>query len=419
MRCRGIRGATTAEGNTEAEIVSATKTLLSRLIESNQIAVEDIASVFFTVTDDLDAAYPARAARDLGWNDAALLCAREIAAPESVSRCIRVLIHVNTERSQREMRHVYLRDATRLRPDRAQPVAVTGEAGGASLGVVAIVGLGLIGASIGLALLARHHVDTVRGFDADSRVSARAVERGAITQACGSLEEAVRKADVVILATPVMALRELLPRVGEAAPARALITDVGSTKRLVGAWAAARLPHPERYVGGHPMAGSERSGVDAASAELFAGRPWLLTPNAGTNEEALRQARALMQAVGAQPMELGAVQHDAAVSLVSHLPLVTATALTLAVTGQAGWREASMFAAGGFRDTTRVASGDPRMARDICLTNREALLTQIDALQATLSELRAQVAASDPAVEGIFAQAKAARDDWTDGRARI
>lgn len=419
LLCRGIRGATTAEGNTEAEIVSATKTLLSRLIESNQIAVEDIASVFFTVTDDLDAAYPARAARDLGWNDAALLCAREIAAPESVSRCIRVLIHVNTERPQREMRHVYLRDATRLRPDRAKPAAGTDEVGCAPLGRVAIVGLGLIGASIGLALLARRHAQGVRGFDTDPRVRARAVQRGAITEAYGSLGEAVREADVVILAAPVMALRDLLPRVGEAAPATALITDVGSTKRLVGAWAEATLSHPERFVGGHPMAGSERSGVDAASVDLFAGRPWLLTPNVGTDGEALRVARALVQAVGAQPMEMDAAQHDAAVSLVSHLPLVTATALTLAVTGQADWHEVSAFAAGGFRDTTRVASGDPRMARDICLTNSEALLTQIDALQATLTELRALVAARDPAIEGLFAQAKAARDDWTRGGNRV
>lgn len=416
MRCRGIRGATTAEGNTEGEIVSATKTLLLRLIESNQIAVDEIASVFFTVTDDLDAAYPARAARELGWADTALLCAREIAVPQSVPRCIRVLMHVNTDQSQREMRHVYLRDATRLRPDRAERTSASALTSTPPLGQIAIVGLGLIGASIGLALLARRQAGVVRGYDANPEVSARALERGAITEACGSVKDTVRGADVVVLATPVLALRDLLPAVGKAAPERAVITDVGSTKRMVGEWAQATLARPERFIGGHPMTGSERSGVDAATAELFAGSPWLLTPSLETTGEALRQARALAEAVGARPIEMDAAQHDAAVSLVSHLPLVAATAVTLAISRQERWSEASAFAAGGFRDTTRVASGDPRMARDICLTNREELLAQMDALQEALNELRAHIAASDPAIEALFARAKAARDDWARAR---
>lgn len=122
--CRGIRGATTAEANTREAILSATRELLERIITRNDIREEDVASAFFTVSDDLDAEYPALAARQLGWLDAALLCAREIPVRgQPVTRCIRVLLHVNTERSAKEIRHVYLRDAVALRPNRADTVA--------------------------------------------------------------------------------------------------------------------------------------------------------------------------------------------------------------------------------------------------------------------------------------------------------
>src|SRR5262245_50862193 len=119
MRCRGIRGATTATENSLEAILTATRELLALLVARNAVAVEEVTSAFFTVTDDLDAAYPALAARELGWRDVALLCAREIPVPGGVGRCIRVLLHVNTERAQSELRHVYLRDAVRLRPELA------------------------------------------------------------------------------------------------------------------------------------------------------------------------------------------------------------------------------------------------------------------------------------------------------------
>lgn len=121
--CRGIRGATTATGNTQEEILSATRELLERIIVRNGVREEDVASVFFTVSEDLDAEYPALAARQLGWVDAALLCAREIPVrKQTVTRCIRVLMHVNTERAAKEIRHVYLRESVALRPTRADPL---------------------------------------------------------------------------------------------------------------------------------------------------------------------------------------------------------------------------------------------------------------------------------------------------------
>ena len=115
--CRGIRGATTAAANTEQAILAATRELLEALVARNDVPVEDIASAFFTVTDDLDAVHPARAARQLGWGQVALLCAREIPVPGSLPRCVRVLLHVNTEKTPAELRHVYLRGAGALRPE--------------------------------------------------------------------------------------------------------------------------------------------------------------------------------------------------------------------------------------------------------------------------------------------------------------
>ena len=116
MRCRGIRGATTVAENTSEAILAATRELLGALVAHNTLEVDEITSVFFTVTDDLDAAYPALAARQAGWEQVALLCAREIPVPGGLARCIRVLLHVNTERTQEQMRHVYLREAVMLRP---------------------------------------------------------------------------------------------------------------------------------------------------------------------------------------------------------------------------------------------------------------------------------------------------------------
>ncbi len=123
LRCYGIRGATTVAENSREAILAATRELLELIVARNEIAVEDVSSAFFTVTDDLDAEHPALAARQIGWEQVALLCSREIPVPGSLGMCIRVLVHVNTEKSQAELRHVYLRDAARLRPGFADGAA--------------------------------------------------------------------------------------------------------------------------------------------------------------------------------------------------------------------------------------------------------------------------------------------------------
>src|SRR5262249_19103295 len=197
---------------------------------------------------------------------------------------------------------------------------------------VAILGLGLMGASLGLALRASGLAETVAGYDAAAGVAQRAYKRGAVDAAHATVAASVAGAELVVLAAPVLALRELLLALaGHVAP-NAVITDVGSTKAQVVAWAEELLPEPERFVGGHPMTGRERSGVEAADPGLYRGCVWCLTPTGHTAETALRRVEGLVTALDASSCMLEPAQHDAAVAAVSHLPLVAAAALTLTAT---------------------------------------------------------------------------------------
>ncbi|MBF6589919.1 MAG: prephenate dehydrogenase/arogenate dehydrogenase family protein [Ktedonobacterales bacterium] len=280
-------------------------------------------------------------------------------------------------------------------------------------GRVAILGLGLMGASLGLALRthapARH---SIAGYDAAPGVAARARALGAVDTPCQAVAEAVAGANLVVLAAPVLALRELLAAIAPHLAAGAVVTDLGSVKAAVVAWAEELLPDASRFVGGHPMTGRECSGVAAADPTLYRGHTWCLTPTARTAPLALRRVQAMARRVGARPRVLDATRHDAAVAAISHLPLLAAAALALTASADPDWPEARRLAAGGFHDTTRVASGDPRMARDICLTNTQPVLACLDRYLATLQALRARVAAGDASIETCFAQAKRARDAW-------
>jgi prephenate dehydrogenase len=408
VRCRGLRGATTARENSPAAILAATRELLERLVARNDLDVSDIASAFFTVSDDLDAAYPALAARELGWNEVALLCAREIPVPGGVARCIRVLLHINTTKGQGDLRHVYLHEAAALRPGFADsPPSET-----PIVGRVAIIGLGLMGASLGMALREQRIADGVVGYDAAPGVSARAQERGAVDCACVSVAEAAVGSALVVLATPLLAMRDLLSEIASLLAPETVITDLGSAKASVVSWTDALLPAPGQYVGGHPMAGSEQSGVEAARPDLYQRATWLLTPTPRTSPATLQTVERIVAALGAHPARLTPEQHDRAIALASHLPLIAASALTLTVAQSPDAADALTIAAGGFRDTTRVASGSPRMARDICLTNTAPLLAALDAYLGALQTLREQIAARDPTIEAAFTAARDARNGW-------
>lgn len=281
---------------------------------------------------------------------------------------------------------------------------------------VAILGLGLMGGSLALALRDAGVVEQIAGYDRTPATAIHARERGMVDQACFSVAEAVTDADLIVLATPVLAERALLEQAAPHLRAGAIVSDLGSTKRVVVGWAGELLPTVARFVGGHPMAGRELSGLDASDATLYRGAVWCLTPTPQADPEAVHRLSSLITALGASPLLLDPERHDRLIAGVSHLPILVAAGLVRTLASDAGWADLLPLAAGGFRDTTRVASGDPRMARDICLTNRDEILLWLDAYLATLHELRDVVAAAGvddgATIETFFGEARTAREDW-------
>ena len=273
---------------------------------------------------------------------------------------------------------------------------------------LAIVGTGLIGTSAAMAA-ARAGI-SVRAYDADPVVLGRAGAQAGF-EAAASLEECVSGADVVLVCTPLPAIAETAARALAASPG-AVVTDVGSVKagvvrgveRLAGDVAA-------RFVGGHPMGGSERSGPDHASASVLDGVVWVLTPTARTDPRALARVRALVGRLGAQAVEMEAARHDRLVAVVSHLPQVASTALMgLAAAEEADEPQILLLAAGGFRDLTRLAASNPALWSSILLANREAIAEAIDLYRERLRFLRELVVQGrGPEVERAFEEAKRAR----------
>lgn len=272
---------------------------------------------------------------------------------------------------------------------------------------VAILGLGLIGGSLGLALKRSVSPPVVVGWDRDAATLALAHNSGAIDYAAGDPTEAVANAELVVAAVPVLAVRDIFAAIAAALPRHAVVTDVASTKVAVCGWAAELLPAV--FVGGHPMAGSERSGIANARADLFAGATYCLTPEATTPPSAVTRVTTLVEAVGARPHLLSPAAHDRAVAAVSHLPFLLSTALVDVTARSPEWELFRSVAATGFRDVSRLASGDPRMHRDICLTNAAEIRPW---LVETARELEALAAELDDeaALQRRFEIAKAIRD---------
>lgn len=277
---------------------------------------------------------------------------------------------------------------------------------------VAIVGLGLIGGSMGLALHKAKAAQHIAGYDLGRGVSDRARKVGAIDQPYSSLADAVRGAELVILATPVGAMRSLLQNVADALTPGAVVTDVASTKVQVISWAEEFLPGTVAFVGGHPMTGKEISGVEAADASLFQGRVYCLTPTARTRPAAINKVAQLVETIGARVRFLEPAEHDGQVAGVSHLPFLASIALVNTVAGSSGWGDASVLASNGFRDVSRLAAGNPEMYRDICLTNSEAVVRWLDEYIATLSSMRSRIAEHDKALNEVFATAQQLRLQW-------
>ncbi|HEX6230454.1 MAG TPA: prephenate dehydrogenase [Actinomycetota bacterium] len=274
---------------------------------------------------------------------------------------------------------------------------------------VAVVGTGLIGTSIAMA--ASRAGDQVRGFDVDADVLARAAERSALTPAA-SLQECVRGATLVFVCTPIPVLPALVAQALRLAPG-AVVSDVGSVKSPVMREVAGAAPRVDvaRYVGGHPMGGSERSGPEHGSPSVLDGIVWVLTPAPGTADGAAERIESWVAKVGARPIRMDPERHDRLVAVVSHLPQVASTALMgLAATEEAGEPEILLLAAGGFRDLTRLAASNPHLWSDILLANRDAVARAIDLYMERLRGLRDRVLAEDAReVEAAFGAAKEAR----------
>ncbi len=277
---------------------------------------------------------------------------------------------------------------------------------------VAIVGLGLIGGSIGLALHKAKAAQQVVGYDLGKGISNQARKIGAIDEPYSTLADAVRGAELIILATPVGAMRSLLQDIATTATPGAVVTDVASTKAQIISWAEEFLPASVAFVGGHPMTGKELSGVESADADLFQGRIYCLTPTARTRPVAINKVSILIEALGARVRFLEPAEHDGQVAGISHLPFVASVALMKTVAEGPAWGDAAMLAAGGFRDMSRLSAGNPEMYRDICLTNSEALTRWLNEYITTLSELRDRIAAHDRSLAETFARAQQLRLQW-------
>jgi prephenate dehydrogenase len=262
---------------------------------------------------------------------------------------------------------------------------------------VAIIGTGLIGTSLGLALQQMHEVDDVVGYDRDTDRLSTALRRGGLTDAALAAGEAVVDADVVVLAVPASAVAGVARAIAGALRPATIVTDVASVKTAVVATLQRELPEGVWLVGGHPMAGSHEVGPEHATAELFVGATYLLTPTTHTDPDAYRTLHRLVAGIGARPMAVDPVHHDRLVAVISHLPQLAATTLMNLATEQARQQHAGLLllAAGGFRDATRVAASNPELWLDICAENRAAIVGVLDDYAASISQLREIVAAAD------------------------
>jgi prephenate dehydrogenase len=249
---------------------------------------------------------------------------------------------------------------------------------------VALIGAGLIGGSITLALREKNLVEKVICYDLDLQAGQEAVEKGAADLSLPSAAEAVKEADLVILAIPVLKTLELLKEIIPVVKPGALITDVGSTKGAIMAAVEQILPPSIYYIGGHPMAGSEESGIRGSDSALLENAIYVLTPEPDTPKEILDKLCRMLAEAGAEPIVIDPLNHDRVVALVSHLPHLAAAALVQSVADAGDAELIHTLAAGGFRDSTRIALGNPEVWRDICISNRWALLSALKIFRKSL-----------------------------------
>ncbi|MEM5456718.1 prephenate dehydrogenase/arogenate dehydrogenase family protein [Paraburkholderia phytofirmans] len=296
-----------------------------------------------------------------------------------------------------------------------------------SFNKLVIFGVGLIGGSLARALRERGETEGARkviGVGRSSASTERALELGVIDGSAAlnddaSLREALSGADFVLLAAPVAQTRPLLERIAPFLEDATIVTDAGSTKSDVVAAARAALgARIGQFVPGHPIAGREASGVEAALPDLYVGRNVVLCPLPENAPADVERVAAMWRATGALVRNMAPEQHDRVFASVSHLPHVLSFALVEQILNSPDAALKFSFAAGGFRDFTRIAASSPEMWRDVCVANRVALLDELDAYTAVLARLRVAIEAADgAALEAVFARSRVARTEWQEQRA--
>jgi len=279
--------------------------------------------------------------------------------------------------------------------------------------LVTIIGLGLIGGSIGLALKQGKKPGwEIVGYSRRQETVANALSSSAIERGATNLKDAVKQADFVIIATPVLTVKEIFSEIAPHLPSACIVTDTASTKVQVMKWAEEILPPTVDFIGGHPMAGREIYGIQAAEAELFRGCTYCLTSAEKVSPKSIDTVTGMVKKLGAIPLFIDAQEHDNLVAGVSHLPMLLSAALVSLTTKSPSWSKMSELATSGYHDLTRLASGSPEVNAHICLSNKEAIVNWIDKFSQELERYRQLVARGDKRLEQAFTEANKARQEW-------
>ena len=276
---------------------------------------------------------------------------------------------------------------------------------------VAIIGLGLLGGSIGLAIRDRVEGVTTTGFDADPNVRSKAAERGLVDNVCDNPSEAVEDADIVILCVPVGAMADAAASFADALPAGVIVSDVGSSKRHVADALADALPG-QTIIPAHPVAGTEQSGPDAGFGTLFVNRWCILTPPEGADPDAIERLAGLWRGLGARIEIMDAEHHDLVLAVTSHIPHLIAYTIvgTASDLEDVTRSEVIKYSAGGFRDFTRIAASDPVMWRDVFLSNKTAVLEMLGRFTEDLTALQRAIRSGDgDTLHDLFTRTRAIR----------
>jgi prephenate dehydrogenase len=278
---------------------------------------------------------------------------------------------------------------------------------------IVIIGLGLIGGSIGLALKAARLANIrVVGHDVDGRAMSRAKKLGAVDDTDGNIVTAVRDSSCIIVAVPVLRIRrvfqEIAPHLGE----NSIVTDTGSSKLEVLKWAADELPEGVNFIGGHPMAGKEESGIEAADPNLFRDATYCIVPLPDASDGAVQAILSLVNVLGARPWFVDPEEHDRYAAAISHMPMILSNALFTMARDSKAWLELSRMAGPGFKDMTRLASQDPEMELDIVSTNKDGIVHWIDRLQEELERWKDILQSDEETVFQALHKANLDREEY-------